>query len=59
MRLCILYLTFTDSIIIITLTWHEILQKFLTDHGFTHRDLSTRNVLIGDRLNIKIANPGI
>ena len=34
-------------------------QKFLTEHGFIHRDLSTRNILIGDRLNVKIANPGI
>lgn len=34
-------------------------QKFLTERGFIHRDLSTRNVLIGDRLNVKITNPGI
>ena len=35
------------------------MQKFLTEHGFIHRDLSTRNVLVGDRLCVKIANPGM
>ncbi len=34
------------------------LQTFLTDHGFIHRDLSTRTVLIGDRLNVKVSDPG-
>lgn len=35
-----------------------VAQKFLTDQGFIHRDLSVRNIMIGERLNIKIANPG-
>lgn len=34
------------------------LQKFLTEEGFIHRDLSTRTILIGERLNVKIADPG-
>ncbi len=34
------------------------IQAFLTDHGFIHRDLSTRTVLIGDRLNVKVSDPG-
>lgn len=34
-------------------------MNFLTDHGFIHRDLSTRTILIGDRMNIKIADTGM
>jgi len=37
----------------------DIVQRFLTEHGFIHRDLSTRNILVGDRLQVKIGNPGM
>lgn len=37
----------------------DITQRFLTEHGFIHRDLSTRNILVGDRLQVKIGNPGM
>jgi len=37
----------------------DIIQRFLTEHGFIHRDLSTRNILVGDRLQVKIGNPGM
>jgi len=34
-------------------------MRFLTERGFIHRDLSTRNILVGDRLQVKIGNPGM
>jgi serine/threonine protein kinase len=32
---------------------------FLAGHGFVHHDLSTRNVLVGPRLHVKVGNPGM
>lgn len=32
---------------------------FLANHGFVHHDLSTRNVMIGPQLQVRISNPGM
>ena len=34
-------------------------QCFLASHGFVHHDLSTRNVMVGPQLQVKIGNPGM
>ena len=35
------------------------LQCFLANHGFVHYDLSTRTVLVGPHLHVKIGNTGM
>ena len=37
----------------------SLFQCFLANHGFVHHDISTRNVLVGPHLHVKIGNPGM
>lgn len=34
------------------------IQRYLTDNNFFHGDISTRNVLLGDNLLVKLTNLG-
>ena len=39
--------------------FYSCFQEFLSQKGFVHRDLATRNILVGDKKSVKIGDFGL